>query len=71
MNKLFLALLLPVFALGLNAQETSKKEKPACASCCKDGKACDKCKDAKACKEACKDACKDKKACAKPADKKS
>lgn len=70
MNKLFLALLLPAFALGLNAQETPKKEKPA--ACCKEGKACDKCKEAKACKEACmgKEACKDKKPCEKPAEKK-
>lgn len=66
MNKLFLALLLPAFALGLTAQEAPKKEKPA--ACCTESKACGACKDAKACG---KDACKDKKACAKPAPKKS
>ncbi|MDP2874757.1 MAG: hypothetical protein Q8O00_01150 [Holophaga sp.] len=70
MNKLFLALLIPAFALGLTAQDAPKAEKPA--ACCKDSKACDKCKDTKACKEACKgkEACKDKKACAKHAEKK-
>jgi hypothetical protein len=67
MNKLFLALLLPALALGLSAENAPKGEKPA--ACCKEGKTCDKCKDAKACKEACKEACKDKKASGKPAEK--
>jgi hypothetical protein len=71
MNKLFLTLLLPAFALGLTAQDAPKGGKSA--ACCNDSKACDKCKDTKACKAACKgkEACNDKKACAKPAEKKS
>lgn len=57
MKKLFFALLIPAFALGLSAADTPKKEPAAC--CCKTCACKDKCTCKTDCKDACKDACKE------------